>query len=315
MDPSRLQEDETASQMPRKPEITPAKNNFLKTFLSLAVYIGVYYIFFHQNMKWVLFLVLVIIIHELGHFVAMKIFGYNDVKMFFVPFLGAYVSGEPRRVSQYQRAITLLAGPVPGILIGLLMFWLYVQTHQPIYHWLALMFIALNALNLLPVGPLDGGQLMENIFFHSNRIVQSVFIILSCVALFYVAVLLRNYFLLLIIWLLIIRFRYLASIDKVRKDLDAKSISYNKTYTELSDEEYRQIRAVMISHIKGLKNYDPELESDDEGNVAAYMKNVLTTPAEEDLNRAQKIFIFLVWMLFLIGPVFLYLSYGLGNRL
>ena len=315
MDPSRLQEDELAGQLPKKPAIIPAKNNLLKTLLSLAVYIGVYYIFFHQNMKWVLFLVLVIIIHELGHFVAMKIFGYNDVKMFFVPFLGAYVSGEPRRVSQYQRAITLLAGPIPGIIIGLLMFWLYTQTHQPIYHWLALMFIALNALNLLPVSPLDGGQLLENIFFHSNRIVQSIFIILSCAALFYVAVLLRNYFLLFIIWLLIIRFRYLASIDRVRKELDAKSIPYNKTYAELTDEEYRRVRAVMISHIKGLRNYDPALESEDEDNVAAYMKNVLTTPAEEDLSRVQKIFIFLAWMLFLIGPVFLYLSYGLGSRL
>ena len=42
-------------------------------------------------------LVGVILFHELGHFAGMKLFGYRDVKMFFIPFLGAAVSGRRDR--------------------------------------------------------------------------------------------------------------------------------------------------------------------------------------------------------------------------
>ena len=33
-------------------------------------------------------LVSVILVHELGHYVAMRAYGYRDVKIFFIPFLG-----------------------------------------------------------------------------------------------------------------------------------------------------------------------------------------------------------------------------------
>lgn len=42
---------------------------------------------------WVLPVIGVLLFHELGHYVAMRLFGYRDVRMFFVPFFGAAVSG------------------------------------------------------------------------------------------------------------------------------------------------------------------------------------------------------------------------------
>ncbi|PWU03140.1 MAG: hypothetical protein C5B52_04010 [Bacteroidetes bacterium] len=300
-------------ELPRKPELVSSGNNLLKTLLSLALYIGVYYIFFRQNLEWILLLVLVIVFHEMGHFIAMKAFGYNDVKMFFVPFLGAFVSGEPQKISQFQRAITLLAGPVPGIILGLIFFWLQSKTGNQVYHWLAFMLLVLNGINLLPVSPLDGGQLLENVFFHSNRIVQSIFIILSIIILFYAGVATRNYFLLIIIYLLIVRFRYLASIDSVRKNLESDGISYQKSYSDLSDEEYRSIRTVMIQHIRALRNVDPEYEDSDEADVGGYLKNVLTAPFESDLSNWQKLVVILVWLFSLLLPVILYLGYAYKN--
>ena len=61
-------------------------------------------------------------IHELGHFFAMKYFHYKDLGIFFIPLLGAYVSGSKREVSQKQSAIILLAGPLPGIIIGIALY-------------------------------------------------------------------------------------------------------------------------------------------------------------------------------------------------
>ncbi|HRF20274.1 MAG TPA: hypothetical protein PK977_18980, partial [Chitinophagaceae bacterium] len=93
----------------------------------------------------------------------------NELGIFFIPLLGAYVSGSKREVSQMQSAVILLAGPLPGIVIGTIMY-LLAQTGQG-YNFLdiglertGLLFIILNLINLFPVYPLDGGQLLNRVF-------------------------------------------------------------------------------------------------------------------------------------------------------
>lgn len=109
--PPKYQPDE------EKPQI------WLKSIMSLAIYLLLgYYIF--PSYKILLLITAIVLIHEMGHFLAMKIFRYNELGIFFIPLLGAYVSGSKREVSQLQSAIILLAGPLPGILIGIGCFYL-----------------------------------------------------------------------------------------------------------------------------------------------------------------------------------------------
>ena len=91
---------------PPKPEMQAAKPNaWLKSILSLAAYLVLGYFLF-KRWEWLLLITAIIIIHELGHFLAMKFFRYNDLGIFFIPLLGAYVSGTKREVSQKESAIT-----------------------------------------------------------------------------------------------------------------------------------------------------------------------------------------------------------------
>ncbi|MGN6492437.1 MAG: site-2 protease family protein [Agriterribacter sp.] len=285
-----------------------SRNVVIKTIISLALYIGVYYFLFRQNLQWIFILVAVMLLHEAGHFIAMKLFGYRDVRMFFVPFLGAFVSGSPHTISQRQRTVTLLAGPIPGIFAGIVSLILYYSTGNNFYYQLSLMLILLNVFNLLPVIPLDGGQLLENLFFYTGRIIQSIFIVLSAVLLFYLALLTRNYFILLIVWLLIARFRSITVINRVRRALEKENISYNKTFDELSDEEYVAIRQRMIPRIKTLNEYDPEIVSDDEEDVIAWMNKILTGSMVKDMNLNEKVAVVVLWVLALIVPVFLFMD-------
>jgi hypothetical protein len=50
-------------------------------------------------------LIIVIFIHELGHFIGMKIFKFKDVQMLFIPFLGAVVSEKTINPSSWKKAI------------------------------------------------------------------------------------------------------------------------------------------------------------------------------------------------------------------
>src|SRR5258706_8857864 len=106
----------------QKPE--QSANIWLRSFFSLALYLILGYYIFH-SFKMLLMITAIVMFHELGHFFAMKFFKYKDLGIFFIPLLGAYVSGTKREVSQKESAIILLAGPLPGIIVGIIMYLLY----------------------------------------------------------------------------------------------------------------------------------------------------------------------------------------------
>ncbi|TAL29801.1 MAG: hypothetical protein EPN97_13080 [Alphaproteobacteria bacterium] len=111
-------------------------------------------------------LILVLFVHECGHAVAMRVFGYKDMSMFFVPFAGAVVTGSVKSISVWKQTIVLLAGPVPGLLFGL---WVLLNANDyppgGFMQVLGLNAAAINLFNLLPLSFLDGGKLLEIALF------------------------------------------------------------------------------------------------------------------------------------------------------
>lgn len=174
---------------------------WLRTLLSLVLYVSVYYLIF-RDLRSIALLVLVIVIHELGHYLAMRAYGYSNLQMLFVPLLGAYVSGQPSQVDPGKKLIVLFAGPVPGLVLGVLFGMLYSHGHGYIYYLMSLMFILLNLFNLVPVSPLDGGQILATLFPRHQRILQTVFIFLAAAAVTFAMVVYDVYFLAVLLLLL-----------------------------------------------------------------------------------------------------------------
>ena len=167
---------------------------WLRTVLSLVLYVTVYYLLF-RDIRSIALLVLVIVLHELGHYIAMRSYGYSNVKMLFIPMLGAFVSGSPIRVDPGKKLVVLFAGPLPGIVLGMIFAMIYSRTQQHIYYQLALMFIFLNVFNLIPLTPMDGGQIVQTLFNKGGRWIQTGFILISSVVIIYWMVKRGNYFL------------------------------------------------------------------------------------------------------------------------
>jgi Zn-dependent protease len=107
----------------------------------------------------------VLVIHEAGHAIAMRLLGYRDVHVFFVPLLGALTIGRPVAASVRDRLAVLLAGPVPGLCLAVLL--LLIANRSPDWAYdlraPALALLILNGLNLLPFTPLDGGRILETL--------------------------------------------------------------------------------------------------------------------------------------------------------
>lgn len=121
----------------------------------------------------------VLLFHELGHFLGMKVFGYRNIKMFFIPLFGAAVSGKPVRIEAWKDAVVALLGPIPGIVVSALMIGAYAVSLGPFAHPLtykvATMLLIINGFNLLPFSPLDGGRFFGTVIFSRNRWIEALF--------------------------------------------------------------------------------------------------------------------------------------------
>jgi len=104
----------------------------------------------------------VVSFHEAGHAAAMRMLGYRDVHVFFVPLLGAMTVGRSAAATVRDRLAVLLAGPVPGLWLAVVLLAID-QTSGPFkpVRMVALALVVLNGLNLLPFTPLDGGRALE----------------------------------------------------------------------------------------------------------------------------------------------------------
>ena len=122
-----------------------------------------------------LLILLILLIHESGHWLGMKLFKYKDVQMFFIPGFGAAVSGTEATPNAKQKAIVSLMGPIPGIIIGIGCLIAFFITQIEILGLAADLFIMINAFNLLPFTPLDGGRFLEAVLFTRHPRAEIVF--------------------------------------------------------------------------------------------------------------------------------------------
>jgi Zn-dependent protease len=128
----------------------------LKFLLSFVAFIGIYWAAF--GMKFGIGFAVLILIHEMGHFVDIKRRGLPAEMPVFLPGLGAYVRWQALGVPLETRAAISLAGPLAGFLASLACAALWWQTGNPLWSALSRAGALLNLLNLIPVWVLDGGQ-------------------------------------------------------------------------------------------------------------------------------------------------------------
>src|SRR5438309_2222007 len=137
--------------------------------------------------------VAVLLFHELGHYAGMRLFGYRDVRMFFIPFLGAAVSGWREGAAAWKEAIVLLLGPIPGIALGIVLFVWNLRSPDPLKKDLMIALLAVNGFNLLPLGGLDGAKLFQRVLFSRHRFLELGFLVASALGLALLALAIRSW--------------------------------------------------------------------------------------------------------------------------
>jgi Zn-dependent protease len=148
----------------------------LVSLLSFIAFIAIYGA--ASGLKFGVGFAVLILIHEMGHFVDIKRRGLPADMPVFLPGLGAYVRWQALGVSLETRSEVSLAGPLAGLLASVACATLWWQTGNSLWAELARIGAILNLLNLIPVWVLDGGQAVLALS-KNERIVLGV----ACVAL------------------------------------------------------------------------------------------------------------------------------------
>ncbi|HYD93179.1 MAG TPA: hypothetical protein VEB18_01835 [Candidatus Paceibacterota bacterium] len=112
----------------------------------------------------ILFVVL-LLIHEMGHVVAMRMRGYDTPTPVFIPFLGAAIFA-PKFGDRDTEAFVGFGGPLLGTIgtLAVLGAWFVLPRDTPLSHILLVgsyLGAFLNLFNLLPISPLDGGRVTQ----------------------------------------------------------------------------------------------------------------------------------------------------------
>jgi Zn-dependent protease len=128
----------------------------LKFLFSLGTFVAFYWALY--GVKFGIGFALLVLVHEMGHFVAIKRRGLPADMPVFLPGLGAYVRWAALGVSAQTRAFVSLAGPMAGCAGAAACALLWVKTGDALWIGLASLTALLNVINLIPVWVLDGGQ-------------------------------------------------------------------------------------------------------------------------------------------------------------
>lgn len=301
--------------LPKFSAAPPKRRNPTSIIVSLLIYLFAGY-WMIPDPFFLLLLICILFLHEAGHWLAMRHFNYQDTAIFFIPFLGAMVTGTKRNLSESQSALIILAGPLPGFLAGWLLYQFgghspLISNHTISWAQIGWIMVLLNGLNLLPIYPLDGGQLLNRVYLGEEGKSSNTYIIFSCLCFTAIALYLSYYFLLLIpIWVSWRqkRNKYYEEIERI---IEERKIENDFDYQELPDHAYWEIREVLIDVHPAYQSVSKERDSYDkkEPMIQYTIEHFLRRTLIQDLSLLKKMGLAFGWalLLFTIIPVILQL--------
>jgi Zn-dependent protease len=139
--------------------ITAAKFGFvLVKFSSIFIAIAAYALIF--GWKFAVGFVLLIFVHELGHYIEAKREGLSPKLPVFIPFLGAYV--QYTRGHPWQTVRVAIAGPILGGAAAAVCLAIAQSNGSRLMYALAYSGFFLNLFNMIPFGIFDGGAVWRS---------------------------------------------------------------------------------------------------------------------------------------------------------
>lgn len=290
---------------PPKPELIEpkAKGNLALTIFSIVLFVMTFLFVFTDEVNFVFHLLIVLLVHELGHFAMMKLFRYDNVRMLFIPLMGAFVQGSKEEYSQKQSLLVVGAGPFPGVIIGTVLIILASKYQEAWLVDLGLLFLFLNIINLVPLDPLDGGQLFKLLMKKNHELFILVFSFISSLILIGFGWYIDSWVMMIFGFLMGFRVRSIQNQYHLRKELKEEEVNYQTTYKLLSNRDFSKIKEVLLEHTPALRSYIDQVAPEEaDPLLASQVNSVLVSPIKRDASVFFKICMIALWVVSLLSP-------------
>ncbi|RZJ28307.1 MAG: peptidase M50 [Brevundimonas sp.] len=113
-----------------------------------------------------------VLVHEVGHMLAMNRLGMGPARIFIVPFFGGAAIGQRPASSEWHGVLVALAGPAFGLLAAAPFFGLYGVSGQGVWLQCVVAIAFLNLINLLPAPMLDGSRALGPVLAKIHPMVE-----------------------------------------------------------------------------------------------------------------------------------------------
>lgn len=170
---------------------------------------------------------------------------------------------------------------------------------------LSFLFLFLNVINLLPIDPLDGGQLFKLFVRQKRDLFLLVFALLSSLLMITVGYFIESWILMAFGFLMSFKVRSFQRNYQIRQVLDAYQINYETNYEDLTDQDYHRLKEVILEEnpkLQALKQMHGEQVNE---IIASHVNAVLLVPVARDTSFLFKAVLVFTWLLFISLPVIL----------
>lgn len=215
----------------------------MKISITNGTYIFIVLSFLSGYFEYIFLLLLIIFIHESGHYIFALIVGVKTIEIKIYPFGGNTIYDTKINISIFKEFICLIGGIIFQLLFYYLIYKLYINGYVEtnVYNLFSKINILLISFNFMPIIPLDGGKLINIILdiFFNYKISVYISIFISFI---FTIIFLIKYFSFVVIILSIYLF----------KNIIVEYINIDKKYNNFLLERY--LYSFRFKKIKKIKN-------------------------------------------------------------
>lgn len=305
--------EENENIFPAKPVLIDGqvRNKGAKMVFILLVLFLVTINYFSESYILLIELLVVLAFHEFGHYLMMRVYRKKTQSLFFMSFLASLTKSFSPTSSQKKHVIINLMGPVPGILLGCGLFYLAL-VYPPNVHLIeiALLFMAINMINLVPLDPFDGGRILEVLFFSQSDRAKMIFTLSSSLVMILSGIVTGIYPLVIFGFLMGLKVRGYQKSTHLHEELEEGAVDFKKEYRDLTNKEYWQIRSVFLTNNPRLKEMIPTGYTlwENERLLMEQVRQLLRMEIKSNISIPLKVLIVLGLFVAIALPLFLVYS-------
>lgn len=208
--------------------------------IHIFFYIAIFICLITGNIRDYLIFTTIILIHELGHITAGKIFKWKIKKIILLPFGGLTIFDNPINTSLLEELVVAIMGPIFQTIFFIIINKNFNLTNNIIYYNYTLLFF-----NLLPIYPLDGSKILYILLctLLPFKYCIPIMIFISINIIMIIVIMLRSFDLIIILILSFLLYNCI-------KLLKNKNNIFNKFLLE------RYVYNLKFKHIKKIKSID-----------------------------------------------------------